>query len=221
MKCEVVSVGSLGLALVLSLSACGGDSSADDGSTAATPTSAAPTTEEAVTLDPADCEDDAFREAHLEFCLNEVPVAAETMGGPATEPATFGNGLTARIVSVTTEPSAGSDYWVDPGDDALVSITTEIVNDGPQPFRFSVGDAFVYEYLYYGVNFYEAQSWRVFDDQGGREGLPVQLVPGTSATTVSRFSLPSSELGDLTFVFNPNGEILTEWTFYDVEELLQ
>lgn len=49
--------------------------------------------------------------------------------------------------------------------------------------------------------------------------LPTQLAPGTSATWVSVFSLPGSELGTLAYSISPT-DAHEPWTFTSVETLL-
>lgn len=214
MKPRRVLLGLLGLALGLFLSACGGEDTTADG----TSTGTAPTADETVTLDPADCPDDAFREANLEFCLSEVPVPV--LEGPANESADFGDGVQARIVSATAEPAAPEVYDSNPTHDTLVTITTEITNRGEEVFLFPEAKMFVSENLLYGVNRYDAQGWAVYDDEGGSTALPQQLVTDTSAMTVSEFTLPAEGMEELTSEFNPNAETLPGWTFNGVEELL-
>jgi hypothetical protein len=79
---------------------------------------------------------------------------------------------------------------------------------------------YVSEDLSYGLNLYDAQGWATLE--GGVTDLPAQLVPGTSATTMSTFTLPSAGMVEgLRFTFNPNSEVLTEHTWTGVETLVQ
>ncbi len=152
----------------------------------------------------------------------EVPVeSAEDISpapqGPASGPADFGGGLTARIVSATSSPTEGTGREGE--GDTLVQITVEISNDGDSDFEFPAAKMYVGEYLTYGANGYEANGW--VTDSGGSTELPERLVPGSSATTVSDHTLPAEGLEELTFHFNPNSEYLTEWVFTDVEDEIE
>ena len=138
----------------------------------------------------------------------------------AGETAEWDNGVTAKITAVTAEPVEGSDY-ADKGHDTMVHVVVEIANTGADTFMF--GDEFAgpKDDLYYGENLYEAQEWALYDNQGQSvDDLPKQLVPGSSATYASDWSLAGEGLSMLTFEFTPARDDLPPFTFAGVETLI-
>ncbi len=150
--------------------------------------------------------------------LTDDTAAAPLLEGPASEPADFGNGITARILSVGVLPPGADPYpsFEDVGH--AVRLVVEVTNNGTEIFEFPATRLMVTETAMFGPNWAEGRKW--FTD-GDASELPARLVPGTSATTASLFTLPAEGLSDLTFVFNPNPEVLAPYTFLDVEELVQ
>ena len=139
----------------------------------------------------------------------------------ADETAEWDNGLTAKIVTVTSTATTEYQKQQD-GHDTVVRITVELANTGDVVFVFAenryTGPGGPSDSLYYGVNLYTAQGWANVDGDG-IDDLPKQLVPGTSATFSEEWSLPSEGLSALTFEFTPDRETLPTFTFESVESL--
>lgn len=202
----------------LTLSACGSAQSAAPAAPTSTADIAAPTTTSEVvpTVDLTNCRDEKFFAANQDLCVG----GGDKFDGPATEPATFQNGLVVRIVSVAVGPADPAVYGQSTkGEDTLVTVTTEITNNGKEAYAFPQAKMNVAERLVYSPNEYDATGQMVYDV--GRNDLPAQLVPGTSATTVSRHTIPAFGKESMKFHFSPDAEALPTYTFTDVQALAQ
>jgi hypothetical protein len=97
---------------------------------------------------------------------------------------------------------------------------TTIDKEGTETFVFPGPNMYITEDVSYGLNLYDAQGWATLE--GGVMDLPAQLVPGTSATTMSTFTLPAAGMAEgMSFTFNPNAEIYADRTWIDVETLIR
>lgn len=144
--------------------------------------------------------------------------ASPSFEGAASEPADFGNGITARILSADALPPGADPYPSAEDVGHALRIVVEVTNTGTEIFEFPETRLMVTETAMFGPNWADGKKW--FTD-GDASELPARLVPGTSATTASLFTLPAEGLSDLTFVFNPNPETCVPYTFLNVEELVQ
>ncbi len=138
----------------------------------------------------------------------------------ADDVAEWDNGLTAKITSVTTE-KVDHEQYAEKGHDTAVTITVEITNGGDGVFVFDnpyMGPNGPRDGLYYGENLYEAQSWG--DDVEGIDGLPKQIVPGSSVPYTELWTLPGEGLASLTFELTPDKGNLPIYTFTGVETLI-
>jgi hypothetical protein len=136
--------------------------------------------------------------------------------GPVSEgPHQWPDGLAAEVVTVESRPAETVD---DPALDTEVRVTVQLTNTGSEVVSLGADpnglDAGPDDELFYGGNRYEAQGW--YNDANN---LPTQLAPGTSASWVSVFTLPGTELGVLAYSFSPT-DAHGPWTFTELESLL-
>jgi hypothetical protein len=215
----------VGMVLCLAVAGCGGAPSSVTAQSASTSSPA---------VDRSMCQDETFRAAHVALCGTDSPpgpAAISTEGSVTTKDGAFvqyPNGLRGEITKVIAKADDGTHPDDShPDFNELVTVTVKLSNTGSTPVKLDNDGLGTSQLdLYYGVNRYQAEGWMT--DLHGVQDLPQQLVPGTSATFDSDFTLPSTELGTLAVTFQPGAGIsasesasYTAYTFTDVQTLLK
>ena len=208
-----ISTAILGAVTTLSLAACGA------GDSATTSASSAPTSPEVV-LDEADCADAGFYVENEEFCANVLPGGpVDTEGSVTTEDGSFiayPDGLRITIQEVTTQADDGTRSMDDKPDwTQVVTVTVLLENTGTEAIPLMSESS---PTLLFGANRYEANAWMT---SGGASDLPQQLVPGSSATITTDYTLPAEGLEVLALTVSPDPSTYTSYTFTDVETLVR